>query len=648
MEQNHPNDLLVKYAILGRTFGVFVFLLGLSVYAGYFLNNIALKSLIPGIVAMNPATAFAFLCAGASLFLLTLDRRYAKVGQTLALITLLIGGAKVVSVLSGFDVYFDHLLFPTQLDDAATGYQNRMAPNTALNFFLVGLGLSFLHRRFNEHIGHGLILATFFIGLLTFIGYLFEVSYFIGVARYIPMALNTAIGFMMLTVGALFASGNCGLMQIVFSRDAGGFIARRLLPAAIAMPILFGLLFNNGRVSGIYTAELATSLLVLANSILFTILVWRLVAEVNVKDHAQKEAWGKLAEEKQLAQTLLSSIGDGVIAIDRDWRIFLWNKASEELSGYTASEAIGERFGDVVRFLREHDRKENTGFIYDAMHEGQIKFMENHTVMIRKDGSELPVGDSAAPILDENGKVQGVVIVYRDATQDREDKMLRSSYSYASHQLRTPVTQALWSLEVAKDEKDMDKCLDGVKMAYIAMKSVQKLVAALVEVSVIEQKTLSPKLEQVNLPSVVKEVEKEVAEALPERRISLKTEIPPAHEVLFTDQTLLRRILREVIENAIVYSKTDSEVIVAVRPDERGSLLEIKDQGIGIAEEQKSLVFTKFFRGSNLEADIPGAGLGLYLAKQYAHILQAKMWFESKEGEGSVFYILFEQKNSPK
>jgi signal transduction histidine kinase len=104
------------------------------------------------------------------------------------------------------------------------------------------------------------------------------------------------------------------------------------------------------------------------------------------------------------------------------------------------------------------------------------------------------------------------------------------------------------------------------------------------------------------------------------------------------DTRLLRRVLQEVIANAIYYSREGGGVKVCARPDPEGVLIGVTDTGIGIAEKEEDMVFTKFFRGSNFDTTaIVGAGLGLNIAKGYIKLMHGYIWFTCKQNEGCTF-----------
>lgn len=350
-----------------------------------------------------------------------------------------------------------------------------------------------------------------------------------------------------------------------------------------------------------------------------------------------------MAHEKE--RLIFESIGDGVVIIDRAWNITHCNAAVERLTGWKKEEMIGKPFRDIIRFINENDRKENIVFIEEAFLFKGVKYMEGNTVLIDKKGKEIPVGDSAAPIMGERGEVAGVVIVFHDVSQERSVQSLRSDFAYASHQLRTPVNKAMWSIEAVVNENDPVVIKENAKIAHKSLQSVHKLAADLLDVSMADQGTVVPHIELTKLADILDEAIGSVREAAKKKEITIA--VPPISQTaaIHTDKKLLIKIIREVLDNAVAYSLPKGEVRVNIAQRNGESVIEVKDLGRGVPEKEQPFVFTKFYRGSNFDTtEIPGAGLGLYLSRAYVSLLGGKIWFDSEEGKGTTFSILLPEK----
>jgi PAS domain S-box-containing protein len=324
---DHPRNL-TGFQFLARGAGAAVMLIGGLVLVGWALDVAVLKSLVPGLTAMNPGgTALAFLLAGVSLWAQAAPsaaqgRR--AVGIACAFGVLLIGLVRVGDYFAGWDGGPDQLLFWAALEREAAraGLPNRMSPNTAAAFVLVGLALMLLDartRRRGFQPAQLLALAAGLIALLALIGYANSAASLIGVKQFIPMALTTAFAFAVLSVGILCARADRGIMAVVSSEGAGGVMARRLLPAAILIPAAVGWASRLAHQRGISDEVVATSLFVLANIVIFTALIWWNAAALGRTDRGRRRAERRLDVQYSASLALSGSprLDDAVPALLR-------------------------------------------------------------------------------------------------------------------------------------------------------------------------------------------------------------------------------------------------------------------------------------------------------------------------------------------
>ncbi|HVE80950.1 MAG TPA: ATP-binding protein [Candidatus Dormibacteraeota bacterium] len=434
--------------------------------------------------------------------------------------------------------------------------------------------------------------------------------------------ISLLIGF---TIEEPYLSGEASII-IFLPGVIAALACRRRSPVAWGTILTLVLLISR---SGGQSAYLDPIGLVIIGLIVGGIFLTRIVLENT------SEARQDAERLRQLSETYLKSIGDGVVAIDRDWSVTLFNPAAEKITGWTKAEAIGKPLREVLKFIKESDRSENILFIERALIEEKITTLAEPTLLIQKNGRETPVGESAAPIYDVNGKVNGAIIIFRDAAEERASTQLRSGFSYASHQLRTPATELNWVLETALAEKDPEKTKQAIKLAQNSLQSIVRLADELIEVSDIDQGTIALKSQEVTLAQVIENVKKELNRTMPGLNVALES--APSIKIT-TDPKLLERALFEVTKNALQYGK-NIEPKISASMHENGLLLTINNAGKPIPPGEQALVFTKFFRGSNRDQKIPGAGLGLYIAKSYVEMLKGKMWFKS-DAKGTEFNIL--------
>ena len=157
-------------------------------------------------------------------------------------------------------------------------------------------------------------------------------------------------------------------------------------------------------------------------------------------------AEGELRAQTQWFSVTLDSIGDAVITVDIDCRVTFLNSVAEDLSGWRTSEAMGCSINDVLHLIEEKTRLRTTNPIESALADVEVKGPTNHTILVRPDGAEIPVEDSAAPIKNTEGEIIGAVMVFRDVTERRQkEKALQEEYAITErlHEIASSISTEL-------------------------------------------------------------------------------------------------------------------------------------------------------------------------------------------------------------
>jgi PAS domain S-box-containing protein len=256
--------------------------IALLVLFGWIFNLDFLKRIAPGLVAMNPITAMAFLLAAISVALFsdgkTANQSSARLwfARACACCVGFLATAKLIAVFGGPDLGPDRWLLPSRL---AVGFHmpNVMAPNTAFNFLLVGIALLCLHAQRRRLSSWACVFALIcgFQSLLAVLGYGYGITSFYRMTSFIPMALQTAIAFLLVAFGIMSCQANRGFLAIISGNNVGGTTARRLLPAAILVPAVLGWLQLEGQRHGIFHHEFGTALYTVTNMLVFAGLIAR-------------------------------------------------------------------------------------------------------------------------------------------------------------------------------------------------------------------------------------------------------------------------------------------------------------------------------------------------------------------------------------
>lgn len=157
-------------------------------------------------------------------------------------------------------------------------------------------------------------------------------------------------------------------------------------------------------------------------------------------------AQGKIAEQGERYRVTLTSIGDAVISIDEQERVQFMNKVAESLTGATLNEMAGQPVGDVFKVVSEQTRQPLANPALQALHSGTVVDLENHALLLGKDGSERPIDDSGSPIRDASGNVTGAVLIFRDVSKRRADEKEREELLRREQEARQELVRMVEAL----------------------------------------------------------------------------------------------------------------------------------------------------------------------------------------------------------
>ena len=175
---------------------------------------------------------------------------------------------------------------------------------------------------------------------------------------------------------------------------------------------------------------------------------------------AVRSATGLAGDRTEMLRVTLRSIGDAVITTDNSSTVTYVNSVAESLTGWSVHEAIGQPLNRIFRIVNQNTGQPVENPATRALREGVVVGLANHTVLIRKDGSECPIDDSAAPIKDERGKVSGCVLIFRDVTAQRLAERLRAE--------RLTTARMLANIVETSDDAILSKTLDGTIRSWNA------------------------------------------------------------------------------------------------------------------------------------------------------------------------------------
>lgn len=345
-------------------------------------------------------------------------------------------------------------------------------------------------------------------------------------------------------------------------------------------------------------------------------------------------------------EAILTSIGDGLVVVDKEGKITYINKSFEEMLGWKSQEIIGKSMVEVVP--REDLYGIEVSFkkrILTQVLAGQkfVADLTNPYYYLRKNKSRFPVSSIVAPMV-LNKKIVGAVEVFRDITKEKGiDKAKTEFVSLASHQLRTPLSTVNWYSEmllagdVGEISTEQKSYLEEI---YKGNQRMVDLVNTLLDVSRIELGTFLVESKLTDIIALTRGVIDEQKLQIDEKKIIHTCTFEKKLPQIQTDPKLLRMVIQNLLSNAIKYTPDDGTIDVSFSlADAKNVMLKISDTGYGIPANQQDRIFTKLFRADNvIGKDTEGTGLGLYIAKSIIEQSGGKLWFESEENKGTTFY----------
>ncbi len=255
--------------------------------------------------------------------------------------------------------------------------------------------------------------------------------------------------------------------------------------------------------------------------------------------------------------------------------------------------------------------------------------------------TKIETNDEIGDLADNFNKMAGTIASSIEDIR-QEEKMKSDFIAIAAHQLRTPLTGLKWSIDFLISEDAGKLNLDQKQMiekAFRATKQMVDLVNDLLNISKIEEGHFNINLKKQSILQVFENI-KNMFQNTKENNIILKINDIPTLPLLNIDDKKIEMALENIIDNAIKYSPPGGTVELKVVYQKQEVVISVKDSGIGISKNEKERIFTKFFRSKEALIKHPdGSGLGLYISKNIIEQHKGKMWFDSKENEGTTFYI---------
>lgn len=362
-------------------------------------------------------------------------------------------------------------------------------------------------------------------------------------------------------------------------------------------------------------------------------------SKINILYYKIKERSKELQEEKTKLSHVAQNMNTGAILLDNAGKVIFVNREAKNILGFD-SDDTGEMVGALYQKFSKHKLKDN---IKECMAGHPANMLD-----VEVDGKIFEI--FLRPLTDHNNPDKtyfGHFIWIRDVTEEKE--LEKSKYKFitvASHKLRTPLTgikgflDLILSEDIGKLNNEQKNYLKNIQDATLNMVDLSN---QLLRASESETGSIKPKNSAFDLGELAEEIVEEVKNLNKGEACNLKLQKPSEGlESIKSDPELIGQVIKILVDNAFKYSRKDGncEVVIKIEDKENGYVISVADKGIGIPEKDKSKIFVKFVRAENaMRMYTEGVGINLNIAKNIMKALSGRIWFESKEGEGSIFYI---------
>lgn len=662
LKSSHVSQAL----LVSRCASVWTMTIGGLVLLGWLVDVPSLKSLFTGPETIKPDAALGFVVTGVSLwFFLDAElgtmRRYVAVGG--AWLIGFIGCLALLGSLAGWD--------------SGVAGLPRMAPFAALNFILLCAALLLLDFEIKRswHPAELFSLLAGVVSLVAAIGYFYNIASFYRVSTYAGMAPHTAITFLVLCAGLLSARPDRGLMTVITSDGSGGAFVRRLLPAAVGVPLLLGWLRLRAQQLGLFDISTGTGILVLATTILFAAAVYWTAGLVDRADFQRHRAQEAYLRSKAREKAILEAALDAIITIDHEGKIADFNLAAEQMFAYTHDEATGKEMAQLIvpPSLREQHRRGLAKYL--ATGHGPVIGQRLELPAMRSDGSEFPAELTVTRIAFDGppmfaGHIRDISgrkiaerrlheseerlrklndelekrVEERTAELESANKELEAFTYSVSHDLRAPLRHidafSRMVLDTGKELPDqlrhyLTRIGDGVRR-------MNDLIEDLLSLAHVTRQELT--LRVTGLNSIINPVIEELKRDTVERRIEWRAAQLPFVEC---DPLLMRQVFRNLLDNAVKFTRPReiATIEIGTMEDQDQLAIFVRDNGVGFSMKYAEKLFGVFERLHRQE-DFEGTGVGLAIVQRIIQRHGGRVWAEAELNRGATFYLTLRQNQS--
>lgn len=371
-------------------------------------------------------------------------------------------------------------------------------------------------------------------------------------------------------------------------------------------------------------------------------------ALANARLHADVE------NERARLRSILDQLPEGIIITEAaNGRINYANTAAAAILGLPIKTLISTSLHQNAQAIVSHN---GTTQVVLPWNFAVIRALSGETIssqetsMIRPDGKNVTILSSSAPVRSTGGTITGAVIVFQDITAQKSLEQQKNEFlSFASHELRTPVTAIqgfaeILQLQIESGQQPGPQSLRALAIINEQSQTLTRLVDEMLDLTRIDNMQLTLHRSRCDLVAMLRDVIETQASTTKKHQLRLVLDglAGADNMAAFVDKNRCAQIAGNLLSNAIKYSPEGGEIEIGLYYSSAAHaevVIWVKDHGIGIPESEITNIFKRFHRVQDIDPSISGLGIGLYLVKELVTLHGGRIWVESVEGRGSTFSV---------
>lgn len=382
------------------------------------------------------------------------------------------------------------------------------------------------------------------------------------------------------------------------------------------------------------------------------------------KSAQTKQLAANLQDEKQKFELVVNAIEDGVILINSEKVIQLFNPGAGAISGWDPAEASGLTVTAVIKLMdaKNQPYEDAVNPFLAVFNRGQ-NIRDNTAILLTNSGKQIPISLNVSPLWDADKQVTGAVGVFRDVAEERAEEQRRADFiSTASHEMRTPVAAIEGYLALALNAKVTtidNRARDYLEKAHNSTQHLGQLFQDLLTSAKAEDGRLTSHPAVVEMGAFLEQLSNDLKFAAEKKGLFTEFVMGSSKNIdasggstggervvrplyyVFVDPDRLREVITNLFDNAVKYTP-EGKVSLGLTGDPSVVQMYVRDTGPGIPGEDLTHLFQKFYRVDNSATrTIGGTGLGLFICRKIVELYGGRIWVESELEKGSSFFINF-------